>query len=261
MAQNVTNADCFEKNKKIYVTYSLDKEADIRLMVSINGSDFNPVNTTFLSGDIGLNVKAGNNKTIVWDVLRDQGPLIGDVQFQVVATESFNSYKKRIKSTKHQNAKKQSQSLYSNTCDEFYSKAGTADISIFEIGVGASLKSKIGFPLTGSVITLRYKMIEIVPASFTYDFKSITARGLSKSGFYWKPQVRLLFPINQYLAIAPSIGSSLDIFESDWWFVTTIHLRYLFYSGASYLDFYVGYEDRGFAFGVSYSLAYPFYKK
>ena len=256
LAQKVSNADCYEKNKKIYITYSLDKEADISLMVSINGGSFKGINTSFLSGDIGMNVKAGAKKIIIWDVISDTGTLVGNVKFQVIASESFNSYKKKIRNQKYQSHTKRHISSYSYTCNNFYSEAGNADIALFEIGVGVSLKSNVGFPITGSAMTFRYKMIEIALASFTYDLRYVADN--PRNGLYWKPQVRAVLPIKENMAFVPSIGPSLDIFNHNWWFVTTIHFRYLYaMSEGSYLDFYAGYEDSGFVLGLSISYAFP----
>ena len=70
--QTVTNADCYEKDQKAVITYSLDKEANIDLEVSINGEAYEPIDRTHLTGDAGINVSKGKSKKIVWDVLSER---------------------------------------------------------------------------------------------------------------------------------------------------------------------------------------------
>ena len=159
-AQKVSNADWYEKDKKIYITYSLDKEADINVMVSIDGKSYQRISATYLSGDVGMNVKSGAKKVIIWDVLKDRGELVGSVQFQVQSTESHNSYMKRMKSAATIKRRTTSYYAFSYLCENFYNQAGTADISFLEVGLGLSLKKEIGVPISGSALTFRYKMFE-----------------------------------------------------------------------------------------------------
>lgn len=251
-AQEVSNADCREKDKKVYITYNLDKEANISLKVSIDGGSFQSVNGAYLSGDVGVNVKAGTNKTIVWDVIRDRGKLIGEVKFQVVAVESTNAANKRLKEERKQN----DPSSYANKRNRFYSEAGKFAFTLVEAGLAASLKKESGVPFILSVATFRCKMFEIAPAAFTYDLRYLSSS--PRNGLYWKPQARIVFPLADNWALVPSVGPSYDIFNKEWWVVATARVRYI--STLMYFDFYTGYEDKGFAVGVTVSGALTFGK-
>ena len=78
-----------------------------------------------------------------------------------------------------------------------------------------------------------------------------------KGGFYWKPQARVVIPISDKFAFVPSIGPSIHFSNNDHWFLVTARFRYIINSIDGYMDFYGGYEDRGFAIGLSlaYSLS------
>jgi len=253
-AQQVSNADYYEKDRKLYVTYSLDKIANINLFVSINGGTYRLVDDTNLSGDVGKNVKAGSKKTIVWDVLREREELIGEVAFKVVAEQSSREMEKaKVAESKKTN----SSSGYASLRERFYENAGSFDLALAELGVGVSLNNPVGIPLTLSALTFRYKMVEIVPASFTYNLMGLKEN--PRSGMYWKPQARVVFPIGKKFALVPSIGPSLDLFNPKWWLIATLHLRCLYSStSGSYLDLYVGYEDEGYTVGLTYTYSIDF---
>ncbi len=249
-AQKVSNANCYEKDNKIYITYSLSKEADISVSVSVDGEPFRQISTRYLSGDVGTNVKAGTKKTIIWDVLSEKELLVGDVRFSVTATESLNNT--YIKSSGNQPL------TFSDKCNNYYATTGVADVALFEIGVATALKRTVGYPITVSLFTLRYKLLEVAPASFTYDIRSMVKS--PQTGLYWKPQARLVIPLKDNFAFVPSVGPSLDIFNPTWWFVLTVHFRYL-YGNNCHIDFYAGYEDDGFSLGVTAAYTIPLLKK
>ncbi|MBR6919661.1 MAG: hypothetical protein IKN37_05005 [Bacteroidales bacterium] len=83
-AQNVTNIVAEQVEKKIHVSYDLDRRADITLFLSTDGGKtFTELHR--VSGDVGKNIAAGH-RTIIWDVLSEQDRLVGeDFVFKVKA--------------------------------------------------------------------------------------------------------------------------------------------------------------------------------
>ena len=83
-SQNVTNTDCRQEGNRIVVTYSLDKPSDIELWYSTDGGRNYKGPLKKVSGDVGRNVRSGNN-SIVWDVLEEVESLVGSgILFKVV---------------------------------------------------------------------------------------------------------------------------------------------------------------------------------
>ncbi len=84
-AQNVTNVAFRQVNKKVEVTYTLDKTANISLLVSTDGGKTFSSPLKHVTGDVGSNVTAGNN-TIIWDALAEVDKIVGSqIVFQVTA--------------------------------------------------------------------------------------------------------------------------------------------------------------------------------
>lgn len=78
-----------EVNGKYIITYDLAKENrynyfDIEITAKVNEVDVRP-SLAALSGGVGLNIKYGTKKRIVWDYLIDIEKLIGEVTFKVQA--------------------------------------------------------------------------------------------------------------------------------------------------------------------------------
>ncbi|OPZ97875.1 MAG: hypothetical protein BWY70_01378 [Bacteroidetes bacterium ADurb.Bin408] len=91
-AQNVTNADSRQEGKKIIITYTLDKPADISVYCSMDGGKtFGPA-LQKVTGDVGRTVPAGCN-TIVWDVLAEVNELQGEnIAFKIKAMRPLKTY-------------------------------------------------------------------------------------------------------------------------------------------------------------------------
>ena len=88
-AQNVTNIVAEQVEKTIHVSYDLDRQADIKLLLSTDGGkSFTELHR--VSGDVGKDISAGH-RTIVWDVLSERDRLVGeDFVFKVKAQEYEN---------------------------------------------------------------------------------------------------------------------------------------------------------------------------
>lgn len=65
-AQEVSNIRAQQEGREIAVYYDLSERANVSLSVDVNGKRIKP---TFLSGDFGKNVEAGERKRIAWQVL------------------------------------------------------------------------------------------------------------------------------------------------------------------------------------------------
>ena len=254
--QTVTNADCYEQNQKAVITYSLDKEANIDLEVSVNGSTFEPVDRTHLTGDVGVNVSKGKSKKMEWNVLEDRSALIGDVQFKVVPSESLNAYNKRTKKEASQ------QNEYAALCKRYFNTNGTFSISFADLGIGGGLRNKRGVaPLYFGSATLRYKFFEIAPCAFALDLSSISASTKTDTEIYWRPQVRFVIPMTEDWAFIFSGGPSLDLFydwdsgttnQNRWSVAATARVRYGI--KLAQVDFFAGYEHGAITAGATISL-------
>lgn len=251
--QTVTNADCYEENQKAVVIYSLDKEANIDLQVSINNSAFQTLDRTSLSGDVGTNVKKGKDKKIVWDVLKDCNSLVGDVQFRVVPSESLNDYNKRIQKENYQ------RTGYPVTCNSYFKNSGTWTISFMDIGIAGGIKDRMGqVPLYFGLGTFRYKFFEVSLIAFSCELTSVSrsynSYDYSDSDVYWEPQVRLVLPIADHWSFLLSCGPSLNISASydRWYFAATARARYDLRFAQT--DIFVGYEHHAVVAGLSFSL-------
>jgi len=75
--QNVTNIQVEQIGKKVHVTYTLDKTADITLHLSTDGGVTYSEPLKQVAGDVGKAIPMGTH-TIVWDVLADKDKLVGD---------------------------------------------------------------------------------------------------------------------------------------------------------------------------------------
>lgn len=89
MGQEVKNVRYEQEGKKIIIYYDLVGKVEDSYLVKIsyrqeNGSPWiGPLK--MVTGDVGENVPTGNNKQIVWDVLKDIEKLSGYIQFKVTA--------------------------------------------------------------------------------------------------------------------------------------------------------------------------------
>lgn len=102
--QNVTNVQVEQIGKKVHITYTIDKSADITLHLSIDGGVTFSEPLMKVSGGVGKNIPAGIH-TIVWDVLAEKENLKGeDIVFRVKAIPNSNTEKKKL--FKHSNDKK-----------------------------------------------------------------------------------------------------------------------------------------------------------
>ena len=90
LAQTVSNVRFEQVAKKVKITYSLDKQANISVSVSEDGGKTWSRPLSNVSGHVGKQVQAGNN-TIYWDVLSDCDKLVGNnICFKVRAQGGAN---------------------------------------------------------------------------------------------------------------------------------------------------------------------------
>ncbi|MGM9831012.1 MAG: formylglycine-generating enzyme family protein [Paludibacteraceae bacterium] len=83
-AQKVSNVQFEQVNSKVKITYSLDKQADIAVSVSEDGGKTWSQPLSHVSGDVGKQVRAGNN-TVYWDALADCDKIVGsNICFKVI---------------------------------------------------------------------------------------------------------------------------------------------------------------------------------
>lgn len=90
-AQTVRNVEFYQEGSNVVVTYNLDKMAYIvTLQVSTDGGKTFSSPLQYVSGDVGTNVSAGNNR-IVWDVLSEWEEFTGkNIVFLVTANSTYS---------------------------------------------------------------------------------------------------------------------------------------------------------------------------
>lgn len=92
-ADHANNIRVQQKDKDIIITYDLSKKSNVRLLISTDatGSNFTPLSS--VEGDVGKNVRAGQNLQIVWHPLQEYKVFkANNVRFKVEALGSYESY-------------------------------------------------------------------------------------------------------------------------------------------------------------------------
>jgi formylglycine-generating enzyme required for sulfatase activity len=96
-SQNVTNVQVEQIGKKVHITYTLDKIADITLHLSTDGGVTYSEPLKQVTGDVGKNIPVGTH-TIVWDVLAENDKLVGDnIVFKVKADPLIKTLTETVK--------------------------------------------------------------------------------------------------------------------------------------------------------------------
>lgn len=94
LAENASNVRVQQKDKDIIITYDLSKKSNVRVLISIGGvgnNSFTPLKS--VEGDVGNNVRAGQNLKIVWHPLQEYATFVADnVRFKVEALGSYDLY-------------------------------------------------------------------------------------------------------------------------------------------------------------------------
>lgn len=98
-AQEIKDVAFHQEGMKIVVNYNLGdvkyyQAVNIQLFVSMDGGKTFKGPLKKVSGDVGNDVKSGNNKQIVWDVLKEIPDFGGDIIFDVVAEVTNANLKK-----------------------------------------------------------------------------------------------------------------------------------------------------------------------
>jgi len=94
-SQSISNVKSALENNQIIVSYTLESKqnAFIDLFISEDGGKNFTGPLKNVSGDVGINIKSGANKKIVWDVLKDRNFLVSNnVVFRVKANSMFGLY-------------------------------------------------------------------------------------------------------------------------------------------------------------------------
>ena len=91
-AENVTNVRVRQEGKAIVITYDLSKNSVVRLMMA-SGKSNQYTELKAVSGNVGKNVSAGQNRKIVWKPLEEKEKFIAqNVRFKVEAMGSYDYY-------------------------------------------------------------------------------------------------------------------------------------------------------------------------
>ena len=96
-AENASNIRVRQEGKAIVVTYDLNKNSVVRLlMASGNSNQYTELKA--VSGNVGKNVSAGQNRKIVWKQLEENEKFIAEnVRFKVEALSSYDYYTQNAK--------------------------------------------------------------------------------------------------------------------------------------------------------------------
>ncbi len=92
----ITKPELSYENEKLYISYDIiDKgKAAYHIELEAVNASHALIEASFLTGDIGTNIKAGNNKSIVWDIERDDVNLDESISIRLVATKMSAGFSK-----------------------------------------------------------------------------------------------------------------------------------------------------------------------
>lgn len=100
----VTNINTQQQGDKIIITYDLAGKSKDRYditLVRIEVINFpKGIVPKSLTGDVGKNITAGKNKSIIWDALKDVESLEGDIKVVVMANQTQKSQSDSPKNNK-----------------------------------------------------------------------------------------------------------------------------------------------------------------
>lgn len=92
-AQQISNVHFEQQGKEIIIYYDLNGNAneqyDISVYCSTDGRNTWGSKLNHVSGEVGKKISPGINHQITWDVLAEQERLVGEVRFEVIATNSL----------------------------------------------------------------------------------------------------------------------------------------------------------------------------
>lgn len=96
-AENASNIRVRQEGKAIVVTYDLNKNSVVRLLMA-SGHSNQYTELKAVSGNVGKNVSAGQNRKIVWKPLEENETFIAEnVRFKVEALSSYDYYTQNAK--------------------------------------------------------------------------------------------------------------------------------------------------------------------
>lgn len=95
-AVQITKPNLSYEKEKLYISYDIiDKDkAAYHIELEVVSASHALIEASFLTGDIGANIKAGNNKNIVWDIKREGVDLDKSISVRVVATKMSSGFSK-----------------------------------------------------------------------------------------------------------------------------------------------------------------------
>ncbi len=96
-AENASNVRVRQEGKAIVVTYDLNKNSIVRLLMA-SGKSNQYTELTAVTGNVGKGVSAGQNRKIVWKPLEEKEAFIAEnVRFKVEAMSSYECYTQNAK--------------------------------------------------------------------------------------------------------------------------------------------------------------------
>lgn len=233
-ANQATNINVSQRGKNIVISYDLDKISYVELnvhfrtapdeplqVVSLYSTDKHAANTKHVSGDVGL-VKAGNAKTIEWDVLADYERFVNyDVQFEVKAYETGSKMKTFLLA---EGAYSPAPQLgYGAMFGQVYKYAGwyVSGISNFHSPMGDAVVDYDGEPFyNGQSYTSYYRATGGVVVDLTanrFKFSMLAAyvgAGYGQRNLYWQSidNTWYLHSPNSYRGISAEVGLLASIY-------------------------------------------------
>lgn len=92
--QLVSNVSSAPANRDIVITYDLKEDANIKIFISENNGKLRKLNKQYVSGDVGSNVKAGEQRKALWHVLDEfhNKDYYSEAAFGVKATPAFKPF-------------------------------------------------------------------------------------------------------------------------------------------------------------------------
>jgi len=193
LAQKVTIEDILQKDKKVYVYYTLAGNSvyEVKLYYVLGQVRHDWKRAYKLSGDVGDRQKGSKNiKLMVWDVLSEKSELVGKCDFKIIAIDTNEKKKldkENIKKTRQAAINSMDQSiLYSSNLSRSPFGLSVSGLRLFDLlpgntkfGLFVDVKTDFGL--------YAYSTWEVRPrswlnGSYGYDAASLGENYLSPGG-------------------------------------------------------------------------------
>ena len=82
---------------QLHITYNIDNKnskGKFNIRIEIHKQNGDPITPISITGDIGDNIKSGNNKRITWDLEKDTVYLDENISVEIIGKKHIESFSK-----------------------------------------------------------------------------------------------------------------------------------------------------------------------